>query len=87
MVPPAITFEGCWLDIVFEGVFPCTLVSGVAQLLQNRAESVLSDWQLGHLMATADPCFQVWLKVIKERGTSQLKADLSPCNAGVTNCA
>jgi hypothetical protein len=41
----------------------------------------------GHLTATADPFFRVWLKVIKERGASQLKADLTPCGHGVDNYA
>jgi hypothetical protein len=40
--------------------------SAVAQLLQNLAKSVLSDWHFGHLTATADPFYQMWLKVIRE---------------------
>ena len=52
-------------------------MSCVAQLLQNLAVSVLSDWHFGHLTAIADPFYQAWVKVIKDRGASQMKADLA----------
>jgi hypothetical protein len=42
-------------------------VRGVAQLLQKRAVSVLSDWHFGHLVANADPFYELWFKNIKER--------------------
>ncbi len=45
-----MTFEGCWMDIVFEGVVPRVLVSGVAQLLQKRAVSLFSALHSGHFM-------------------------------------
>jgi hypothetical protein len=34
-------------------------VRDVAQLLQNRAVSVFSEWHFGHLMATSVPSFSV----------------------------
>jgi hypothetical protein len=47
--------------------------SGVAQLLQKRALSVLSDWHLGHWMVTYNPFFQVWLKRNGDKSLAMLE--------------
>lgn len=46
-----MTFEGSGMAILFEGVVARSPDNGVAQLLQNRAVSVLSERHFGHFMA------------------------------------